>query len=179
MAGTSRDVKRARTAQRILDAARQEFATRGFDGATIRGIAAAAGVDASLVMQHFGSKGALFNAAVQLPADNSDSAAEHLLEVLTVRLGELPPQTSALVRSMLTVPEAADAMRAYLDERVDNLARSMDGDDARLRALITVSGILGLTITQHFLKLRAFDNVSHEALLQAARGWIAHLSDDS
>jgi AcrR family transcriptional regulator len=179
MAGTSRDVKRARTAQRILEAARAEFAARGFDGATIRGIAGAAGVDASLVMQHYGSKGALFNAAVQLPANDRDSAAEHLLEVLTVRLGELPPETSALVRSMLTVPEAGATMRAYLDERVDNLARSLDGDDAHLRALITVSGILGLTITQHFLKLSAFDDVSHEALLQAARGWIAHLSDDS
>jgi AcrR family transcriptional regulator len=176
---TSRDAKRARTAQRILEAARQEFATRGFDGATIRGIAGAAGVDASLVMQHYGSKVALFNAAVQLPGNDSASAAEHLLEVLAVRLGELPPETSALVRSMLTVPEAADAMRAYLDERVDNLTRSLGGDDAHLRALITVSGILGLTITQHFLKLRAFDDVSHEALLQAARGWIAHLSDDS
>ncbi|MEU7872903.1 TetR family transcriptional regulator [Dactylosporangium sp. NPDC049140] len=179
MTGTSRDARRARTAQRILDAARKEFATRGFDGATIRGIAAAAGVDASLVMQHYGSKAALFTSAVQLPGDNSNSAAEHLLEVLTVRLGELPPETSALVRSMLTVPEAGAAMRAHLDERVDNLARSLDGDDAHLRALITVSGILGLTITKHFLKLRAFDDVSHEALLQAARGWIAHLSDDS
>jgi hypothetical protein len=130
-------------------------------------------------MQHYGSKAALFNAAVQLPGNNSNSAAEHLLEVLTVRLDDLPPETSALVRSMLTVPEAADAMRAHLDERVDNLARSLDGDDAHLRALIAVSGILGLTITQHFLKLHAFDDVSHEALLQAARGWIAHLSDDS
>jgi AcrR family transcriptional regulator len=179
MTGTSRDAKRARTAQRILDAARKEFAARGFDGATIRGIAAEAGVDASLVMQHYGSKAALFNAAVQLPENNSDSATEHLLEVLTVRLGELPPETRALVRSMLTVPEAAAAMRAYLDERVDNLARSLDGADAHLRALITVSGILGLTITQHFLKLRAFDGVSHEALRQAALGWIAHVSDDS
>jgi AcrR family transcriptional regulator len=176
---TSRDARRARTAQRILDAARQEFSTRGFDGATIRGIGAAAGVDASLVMQHYGSKVALFNAAVQLPGNDSAGAAEHLLEVLAVRLDELPPETSALVRSMLTVPEAADAMRAYLDERVDNLSRSLDGDDAHLRALITVSGILGLTITQHFLKLRAFDDVSHEALLEAARGWIAHLSDGS
>jgi AcrR family transcriptional regulator len=176
---TSRDAKRARTAQRILEAARQEFATRGFDGATIRGIAGVAGVDASLVMQHYGSKAALFTTAVQLPSDDAESAAEHLLEVLANRLRDLPPETSALVQSMLTVPEAADSMRAYLDERVDNLARSLDGDDAHLRALITVSGILGLTITQHFLKLRAFDDVSHEALLQAARGWTAYLSRDS
>lgn len=179
MTETSRDAKRARTAQRILEAARQEFATRGFGGATIRGIAGAAGVDASLVLQHYGSKVALFNAAVQLSGNDSKRTAEHLLDVLVVRLGELPPETSALVRSMLTVPEAADAMRAYLDERVDNLTRSLGGDDAHLRAVITVSGILGLTITQHFLKLRAFDDVSHEALLLAARGWIAHVSDGS
>ena len=179
MTGTSRDVKRARTAQRILEAARQEFATHGFDGATIRGIAGVAGVDASLVMQHYRSKAALFTAAVQLPSDDADSAAEHLLEVLANRLRELPPETSALVRSMLTVPEAADSMRAYLDERVDNLARSLEGDDAHLRALITVSGILGLTITQHFLKLRAFDDASHEGLLRATRGWTEYLSRDS
>lgn len=179
MTETSRDTKRARTAQRILDAARQEFATRGFDGATIRAIAGAAGVDASLVMQHYGSKAALFTAAVQLPSHDAESAAEHLLEVLANRLRELPPETTALVRSMLTVPEAADTMRAYLDERVDNLARSLEGDDAHLRALITVSGILGLTITQHFLKLRAFDDASHEELLRAARGWTEYLSRDS
>ncbi|MFG1643280.1 TetR/AcrR family transcriptional regulator [Amycolatopsis sp. NPDC049252] len=179
MTETSRDAKRARTAQRILEAARQEFATHGFDGATIRGIAGAAGIDPSLVMQHYGSKAALFTAAVQLPGDNADSAAEHLLEVLTNRLRELPPETSALVRSMLTVPEAADTMRTYLDERVDNLTRSLEGDDAHLRALITVSGILGLTITQHFLKLRAFDDASHEELLHAARGWTEYLSRDS
>jgi AcrR family transcriptional regulator len=176
---TSRAAKRARTAQRILDAARQEFATRGFEGTTIRGIAAAAGVDASLVMQHYGSKAVLFTAAVQLPSDDAESAAEHLLEVLANRLRELPPETSALVRSMLTVPEAADTMRSYLDERVDNLARSLEGDDAHLRVLITVSGILGLTITQHFLKLRAFDDASHEELLRATRGWTEYLSRDS
>jgi len=179
MVGTSRDAKRARTAQRILDAARQEFATRGFEGTTIRGIASAAGVDASLVMQHYGSKAALFAVAVQLPSNDDQVAPEHLLEVLAVRLDALPPETRALVRSMLTVPEAEEYMRDFLDERVENFARSLDGEDAQLRAVLTVSGILGLTITQHFLKLHAFDNVSRESLLRATRGWITSVSGDS
>ncbi|MEO8906851.1 MAG: TetR family transcriptional regulator [Microbacteriaceae bacterium] len=177
MVALTRDAKRARTAQRILEAARDQFATLGYEGATIRGIAASAGVDASLVMQHYGSKAALFGSAVQLPTGTGKMASDHLLDVLGVRLGELPPETRALVRSMLTVPEAADAMREYLDERVENLARSIDGDDAKLRALLTVSGILGLTITQHFLKLRAFEGAAPEELLDAARGWIASLAD--
>lgn len=176
MVSTARDAKRAVTAQRILEAARAEFASRGFDGATIRGIATAASVDASLVMQHYGSKAALFAVAVQLPSGEDHNASEHLREVLGVRLGELPPEMRALVRSMLTVPEAAESMREFLDERIDNLARSLDGEDAKLRALLTVSGILGLTITQHFLKLRAFDDASSDQLLRAARGWIASVS---
>jgi hypothetical protein len=44
--------------------------------------------------------------------------------------------------------------------------------NAEVRALLTVSGILGLTITQHFLKLRAFDDVLSDELLIAAQGWL-------
>lgn len=44
------------TAARIRDAAIGEFAERGFTRATVRGIAAAAGVSPGLVIHHFGSK---------------------------------------------------------------------------------------------------------------------------
>jgi hypothetical protein len=57
--------------------------------------------------------------------------------VLDVRLAALPPETKALVRSMLTAPEAADSMSAFLNERVVNLSRAMGGDDADLRAALT------------------------------------------
>jgi AcrR family transcriptional regulator len=41
---------------RIRDAALEQFALHGFEGATIRGIAGAAGVSPGLVQHHFGSK---------------------------------------------------------------------------------------------------------------------------
>lgn len=183
MAETSRDAKRAQTAERIREAARQQFGANGYEGTTIRSIAAAAGIDPSLVMQHFGSKAALFATAVQLPAVSDGgaerAAADHLLDVLGIRFDGLPSETAALVRSMLTVPEATDTMRSYLDERVENLARSLDGDDARLQALMTVSGILGITITQHFLRLGAFEGASRDDLLRAARGWVESLTTGS
>ncbi len=75
--------------------------------------------------------------------------------MLDVRLAALPPETKALVRSMLTAPEAAASMSAFLNERVANLSRAMGGDDADLRAALIVSSILGLTIARHFLKLDA------------------------
>lgn len=171
--GTTRDARRARTAQRILAAAREEFAARGYEGATVRGIAQRAGVHASLVMQHYGSKAALFATAAELPGDDDQVAADHLLDVLDVRLGELPPETRALVRSMLTSPEAERSMREFLDERVANLARSFTGDDAQVRALLAVTSILGLTIAQHFLKLRAFADVPRDELVAAAHAWVA------
>ena len=49
---------------RILSAALAAFAERGFDGATTREIAAAAGVPQGLVSYHFASKQALWEAAV-------------------------------------------------------------------------------------------------------------------
>jgi AcrR family transcriptional regulator len=169
---TSRAARRAATAQRILDAARAEFGEHGLEGATIRAIARRANVDPSLVMQHYGSKAALFATAIQLEDAGPDEIEAHLYDVLDVRLAALPPQTKALVRSMLTAPEAADQMSAFLNERVANLSRAMGGNDADLRAALIVSSILGLTIARHFLRLDAFASASEADIVRAARPWV-------
>jgi AcrR family transcriptional regulator len=54
---------------RIRDAALREFGARGFDGATIRGIAEAAGVSPGLVQHHFRSKEALRQACDEAVLD--------------------------------------------------------------------------------------------------------------
>jgi AcrR family transcriptional regulator len=169
---TSRAARRAATAQRILDAARAEFGERGFEAATIRRIAQGANVDPSLVMQHYGSKAALFAVAVQLGEAAPGEIAAHLHDVLDVRLGVLPPETKALVRSMLTAPEAAASMGAFLNERIANLSRAMGGEDADLRAALIVSSILGLTIARHFLKLDALTRASDADIARVARPWV-------
>src|SRR5581483_1862790 len=50
------------TRRAILGAARATFAERGYERATIRAVAARAGVDASMVMRYFQSKAGLFTA---------------------------------------------------------------------------------------------------------------------
>lgn len=169
---TNRAAKRAATAQRILDAARAEFGEHGFEAATIRRIARHANVDPSLVMQHYGSKAALFAIAAQLGEAGPGEIEAHLHDVLDVRLAALPPETKALVRSMLTAPEAAASMSAFLNERVANLSRAMGGDDADLRAALIVSSILGLTIARHFLKLDAFASAPAADIARVARPWV-------
>jgi AcrR family transcriptional regulator len=54
------------TRQAILDAARTRFAQDGYASATIRKIAADAGVDTSLVIQFFGTKDDLFAAVMSI-----------------------------------------------------------------------------------------------------------------
>jgi AcrR family transcriptional regulator len=168
----SRAARRAATAQRILDAARAEFGEHGLEAATIRGIARRAKVDPSLVMQHYGSKAALFNSAIQLGEASPGEIEAHLHDVLDVRLAALPPETKALVRSMLTAPEAAARVSVFLNERVANLSRAMSGDDADLRAGLTVSSILGLIIARHFLQLDAFVRATDAEIARVARPWV-------
>lgn len=57
------------TRQAVLDAARATFAASGYDRASIRRIAAAAGVDPALVHHYFGTKDELFMATIEMPLD--------------------------------------------------------------------------------------------------------------
>src|ERR1700753_3667660 len=60
----SRAEQRRRTEARILDAATEVFFSAGYDRATIRAVASAAGVDAGLVMHYFGSKQELYRRVI-------------------------------------------------------------------------------------------------------------------
>ena len=56
----------AATKERILSVAREAFARHGFDGATVRSIAAEADVAPNLITRYFGGKGGLFRAATRI-----------------------------------------------------------------------------------------------------------------
>src|SRR5206468_4736644 len=60
-----REERRRRTEATILEAAKELFAADGFERTTIRAVAARAGIDPALVMQHFGSKEGLFAASTR------------------------------------------------------------------------------------------------------------------
>src|SRR3954464_10518274 len=72
------------TREAIAAAARTQFAEVGYDRATIRGIAGAAGVDPALVIRFHGSKEALFREVMALPPAAPAALA---------RLGEGPRET--------------------------------------------------------------------------------------
>ncbi len=117
--------------QTVLNAARTRFALDGYAAATIRKIAADAGVDAALVMQFFGSKEELFAAVMSFsPAALSrmgrafDGPAEHLGERLTrayLELWEGDPEDSepllAMLRPTITNERAAGQLREFPQAR--------------------------------------------------------------
>src|SRR5215207_215214 len=63
------------TRARILEAARRRFAREGYDGTTIRAVAADADIDPSMVMRYYGSKDGLFAAAADVDLHLPDLAA--------------------------------------------------------------------------------------------------------
>jgi AcrR family transcriptional regulator len=114
----------------ILDAARRAFSEHGYEGATIRGIAARAGVDPALVHHFYGSKEQLFATAMELPFRPSEIIPT-LLEGGPDGLGErilrlfLPiwdePGVSpfvALIRSASSNQRAAAMLRKFMSQEV-------------------------------------------------------------
>ena len=73
------------TRERVLDAAELLFAERGFEGASIRDIAARAGVQAALVQHHGRGKEALFHTVVARRAEELAAARKAALQALSDR----------------------------------------------------------------------------------------------
>lgn len=81
---------------RILAAARELFAQKGFQQTSLRAIATEAGVDVALISHYFDNKRGLFVAAIQLPHDPADVLAA-VADVPDEQLG------SGVLRAVLTV----------------------------------------------------------------------------
>ncbi|MFC8344493.1 TetR family transcriptional regulator [Streptomyces sp. NPDC057280] len=167
--------RRRATRARILDSARALFAERGFQRTTVRAVAAAAGVDPALVMQHFGTKRQLFTEAVQTTAPppgggDPDALVDQLLTSLDIKLGGLPDGTLATLRSMLTDPDAAEHARRALGGQIDSLAAALPhSDDAELRAALVVTALVGITIGHQLLALPALRDTPADRIAAVLR----------
>ncbi len=107
------------TPERILDAARSEFAASGFAQAKLADIAAAAGITRPSLLYHFESKEALYAATVQ-----------RCFERLAV----------ALQRSIVAPGEFVDRVRATLRSYLEFLASEPEVARIVLRELVAGTG---------------------------------------
>jgi AcrR family transcriptional regulator len=143
----------------ILAAARERFGSAGFQGATIRGIAADAGVDPAMVMRYYGSKDKLFAAAAEFDLRFPDVATMDRAQLgrSLVRHFLDRWEDDALVillRSSATNGEAAQRMQEIFKSQIQPLAASfVSEEEAGVRAGLVATQILGMALCRFVLRL--------------------------
>jgi AcrR family transcriptional regulator len=169
------------TREKILEAAREEFAGRGFDRATIRGIASVAGVDPALVLHYFGSKAQLFGDAISIPVEPAEvlrrSAAAGFEDVGSAIVAafleswedaETGPRMVALLRSAMTSDMALERVREYLGRRIFGpITRELDVADGELRATLAGSQLIGLATLRYVAGIEPLASAPQEVLVAA------------
>lgn len=160
----------------ILESARVLFAERGYEGTSLRAVAASAGVDPALIRHFFGDKESLFatsfadrttlpermlGAIAGDPADAGRRFADTYL--LLWEDPETGPLLQALVRSAATSQGAADMVVELLQGRM----LSHHGVDDLLVQRIALAGahLLGIAFARFILRLPPVADLSHDELL--------------
>lgn len=167
------------TKDAILDAARDQFGAKGYQAATIRGIAAQAGVDPALIRHFYGNKEQLFAATLDLPTWYGDHI-EGVFDGDTHGLGERyvrsflnlweNPESSAPVRAMLrsafASADAAKLLRDFISARVtQKLASDLPTDRPDVRIALASSTLLGVAIARYVTEIEPIANLELDAVV--------------
>jgi AcrR family transcriptional regulator len=171
----------------IVEAARGEFAARGYAGTSLRGIARAAEVDPRLVHHYFeGGKSALFAAVMAIPIDPATIIAGVVLgppEGIGVRVvrtfltvwdnPEVQPALVGLVRSALADEVLVSQLRDYVyRDLVGQIvaahphARTLSAAEQSLRAGLIATQMLGLVVGRYVVELPALAKAPVDTLVE-------------
>lgn len=182
MSRTGRRPGESGAREQILAAARAGFATRGYAGTTIRSIARDASVDPALVHHYFGNKEGVFVAAMSLPfrpseavesvlASGTDGAGERLVR-LFLSIWEQPEgavQFIGLIRSGLATESAAAMLKEFLTrELISRVARRLGPPEARLRASLIGSHMLGIATLRYIIGVEPLASARPERIVALA-----------
>jgi AcrR family transcriptional regulator len=164
----------------ILAAARAQFTEHGYDSATIRGIAAQAGVDPALVLHYFKSKDRLFAVAMELaivPAEvipeliagGVTGLGERVLRLVLASweksLHPVNPMV-ALLRSAAGHEAAVRMMREFITREVSGrVATSLGLTQPQLRAALVGSQLIGLAMARFVLRIEPLASADTELLV--------------
>ena len=180
----------------ILAAARRLFAAHGLKGASVRQIAAEAGVDPALVHHYYGTKDGLFRAALEIPiepavlleevfADGVEQAPERLVRMFLKVWDD--PQTGAAMASFLrtavSTEESAAMARQFFRGVVLKAARArlghLDPDEVETRVSLVLAQMLGLVMARRIIKAEPLADLPAEQLVALVTPTVArYLLDD-
>lgn len=164
------------TREAILDAALLLFAEHGFDGASMRAIAAEAEVDPALIRHYFGPKERLLAVLITERSDfpatlgdilNGDpQQAGRRITDAYLRLWDDPTMGRillTLVRSATTSEQAAQMLREVLLARAGEVVAGTPVDVTRIS--LAAAQMFGIAIARHVVRLPALTTLDHDALV--------------
>lgn len=168
----------ADTRGEILAAARRTFAEKGFDKATIRGIAREAGVDPALVHHYFATKEGVFAAAMQMPVEPAnvvpqiiegprEQVGERLVRVLLGMTadGEVRDAMVGLLRTAMTNDQAITMVREFITRAIlGRVVEALDVPPLRMEAAF--AQMAGLIIARHILRLEPLASAEVDELVE-------------
>ncbi|NUS72234.1 MAG: TetR/AcrR family transcriptional regulator [Corynebacteriales bacterium] len=147
-----------KTKAAILAAARERFATDGYERATIRAIAADANIDPAMVMRYFGNKEKLFTAAAEFNLKFPDLADVPIDDIGRVLVQHFLDRWEAdetflvLLRTSVTNRTAAERMQAIFAQQLQPLIARLSPNSQRSRAALASSQILGIALCRYVLE---------------------------
>lgn len=165
----------------ILASARRQFVERGYDGATIRSIAAGAGVDAALVHHYFGTKDLLLLATLQdlaqvdvatpqLLAGGSGGLGERViratLEVFETLYQPIWPALLGLFRSAIAHEDAARQLQeGFVGGGIVRLVEALGVPQPDLRAALVGSELFGLMLARLVVRMEPIASADVDSLV--------------
>ncbi|MBE9374207.1 TetR family transcriptional regulator [Saccharopolyspora sp. HNM0983] len=173
--------------QRLLAAARATFAELGYESATVRTIAARAGVDPAMVNHRFGGKEHLFTAAMAIPVDPAEvlpgllggdpqQLAERLLRLfLEVWDGAGGGRFAALVRSASSNESAARMLREFVQDVVfRRVTEHLGVDHPELRTALCATQVVGLGMARYIVRLEPLASADHDTVVRTVAPNLQH-----
>jgi AcrR family transcriptional regulator len=149
-----RDAQATRAA--LLEAAKAQFAALGYDSATLREIAAAAGADVALIKRYFGGKEGLFTEALKASIGTGRwrewDRASFPREVATMMAGtphaeEARTQSFQFLLRAATSPATAPMLNVAVRERFLAAIRDwLGGGDGEARARVLAAVFIGFLV---------------------------------
>ena len=165
----------------ILAAARREFASKGFDRTSMRGIARAAGVDPALIHHYFDGKDGLFAASMDLPLSPREKLAEALdvprdqagVSIVSTLLrvwddDEYRPALLAALRSLTSGGDAGLVLRkGFLEGMIFPVLRQEIEGSVSDRALgLMGTQIVGLIVARYLVEVEPIASMDRVALAE-------------
>ncbi|TJZ42723.1 TetR/AcrR family transcriptional regulator [Streptomyces piniterrae] len=165
--------------ERILAAARTEFAERGYDKTSVRQIAKAAGVDPALVHHYFGTKEQVFGAAIELSfapaltmpeviASGGEAVGERMARFM-FGVWENPVSRQpllAIMRSALTNETAAAVLRGLIERRLlQRVAGEVHVPDPEFRVQLAAGHLIGVAMLRYVIKMEPVASADTEEIV--------------